>query len=116
MKSKTLFAGALVTTTAVNILFASDAHAWEPNGWKQAGKDCYTYDGTGIGGVYRDNHQYHKFEKKNDGSKFGVYKNKNKWIEKGVSLAVANAKMNAVCEGGYYGGTSSDDPRDQPSY
>ena len=35
---------------------------------------------------------------------------------KGVTLAEANAKMNEKCDGAYYGGTSSDDPRDQPSY
>ena len=47
----------------------------------------------------------------------GVSKeNDKKWIMKGVTLAEANAKMNEKCEFGYYGGTSSDDPRDQPSY
>ena len=115
MRFKTLFAGALMTATAVNIL---PAHAGFPNGWEQAGSKCYEYDSTAnLGSAYRGkNSIYHKLQKKSDSSKYGVYRNEKKWIIKGVSLAVANAKMNEKCEMGYYGGTSSTDPRDQPSY
>ena len=118
MRFNTLFSGALVATSAVNILLASAAHAGIPNGWEQAGSRCYAYDSEGNwGSAYRDSNPYYrKLQKKSDSSKYGVHKNDKKWIMKGVTLAEANAKMNEKCEFGYYGGTSSDDPRDQPSY
>ena len=107
-----------MATTAVNILLPSAAHAGFPNGWKQAGSKCYEYDSAAnMGSAFRDgNPYYHKLEKRSNSSLFGVYRNEKKWIIKGVSLAVANAKMNEMCEGGYYGGTSSTDPARQPSW
>ena len=39
------FAGALVATTAANVLLASDAYASSlPNGWMQVGKSCTSPD------------------------------------------------------------------------
>ena len=39
-----LFSGALVATTAANVLLASDAYAFTPpNGWTQEGKKCSYY-------------------------------------------------------------------------
>ena len=94
MRFITLFSGALVATTAVNILLSSDAHAgYPPNGWSQVGKSC--------GNVPSPNNSstYYKLQKNNDSSKWGVYRNKNTWQgnTKGVSLEVANAKMNQMC-------------------
>ena len=41
MKFITFFTGALVATTATNILLSSDAYAVSlPNGWKQVGQSC----------------------------------------------------------------------------
>ena len=45
MKFITLFAGALVATTAANVLLASDAYAVSlPNGWTQVGQSCRPAD------------------------------------------------------------------------
>ena len=94
MRFISLFSGALVATAAVNILLSSDAHAgYPPNGWSQVGQSC--------GNVPSPNNSstYYKLQKNNDSSKWGVYRNKNTWQgnTKGVSLEVANAKMNDKC-------------------
>jgi len=97
MRFISLFSGALVATTAVNILLSSDAHAapvigtWEPNGWTQVGKACGDPDKYLI-----------KLQKNSDKSKYGVYKLGYKvndgWTGvKGKSLVKANRKMNLDC-------------------
>jgi hypothetical protein len=96
MKFITLFAGALVATTAANVLLSSDAYAaYPPNGWTQKGKTCYNeqvYESTNKSTVYAK-------LKKSSGI-YGVYnKSGNKWVSdyKGVSLEEANTKMNSNC-------------------
>ena len=93
MRFFTLFAGALVATTAANILLASDAYAgFPPNGWSQVGKSCDKMGNhPAVVGT-----RYHKL-KKNDGSTYGVYRNKKTWQQKGIGEGVANAKMNSLC-------------------
>ena len=92
MRFKTLFSGALVTATAVNILLASAAHAgFPPNGWKQVGQGCFS--SLTIG----ESDDYHKLQKKSDNSKYGVYRNKKNWVQKGITLDAANSKMNEKC-------------------
>ena len=92
MRFITLFSGALVATTALNILLASDAHAWEPNGWSQVGQSC------GNKPSPNNSDSYYKL-RKGKTSKYGVYRNKKTWQGniKGVTLAEANAKMNEKC-------------------
>ena len=103
MRFITLFSGALVATTAANILLSSDAHAapvigaWEPNGWTQVGKACGDSDKYLV-----------KLQKNSDSSKYGVYKLGNEvkdgWTGvKGVSLVKANRKLNSDCYCGYSG-------------
>ena len=92
MRFFTLFAGALVGTTAANILLASYAYAgFPPNGWKQVGQGCFS--SLTIG----ESDDYHKLQKKNDSSKYGVYRNRKTWQQKGITLDAANAKMNEKC-------------------
>ena len=99
MKFITLFAGALVATTAANILLASDAYAVSlPNGWTQVGKSCYTNQGssrsTGSGITY------YKLAKTGT-TQYGVYNGtESKWVKdyKGVTKKEANAKMNSHCD------------------
>ena len=87
MRFITLFAGTLVATTAANILLASDAHAgFPPNGWSQVGKSC-EWDGN----------TYHKLRKNSQQSKYGVYRNKKTWQNKGMKLADVNTKMEELC-------------------
>ena len=90
MKFITLFAGALVATTAANILFATDAYAgFPPNGWTQVGKSCEK------GGWPPT---YYKLRKNSDNSVYGVHKNKDTWVgSKNLTLEEANAKMNDKC-------------------
>ena len=102
MKFNTLFSGALVATTAVNILLSSAAHAgFPPNGWKQVGKYCCAFrNSPGCSdSAYRKNNQYHKLQKISDSSKYGVYRNKSTWQgnTKGITLAEVDAKMNELC-------------------
>ena len=87
------FAGALVATTAANVLLASDAYAFTPpNGWTQVGKSCDTSNG--------DNTLY-KLRKNSDHSIYGVYKTQytgGSWDgSKDLTLAEANTKMNDKC-------------------
>ena len=91
MRFITLFSGALVATTAVNILLASDAHAgFPPNGWEQVGKSCAQwYPGT--------TNNFYKLRKKSDKSIYGVYRNKKNWKKKGLTLVEANREMNRNC-------------------
>ena len=108
MRFITLFSGALVATTAVNILLSSAAHAgFPPNGWKQVGKDCCAFiNSPGCSdSAYRKNNQYHKLQKKSDSSKYGVYRNKSTWQgnTKGITLAEVDAKMNELCSVVSYG-------------
>ena len=92
MRFNTLFSGALVATSAVNILLASAAHAgFPPNGWKQVGQGCFS--SLTIG----ESDDYHKLQKKSDNLKYGVYRNKKNWVQKGITLDAANAKMNEKC-------------------
>ena len=83
-----LFAGALVATTAANVLLASDAYAFSPpNGWTQVGKSC---DGASISKLYK--------LAKTGTTLYGVYNGEsNQWIEKDISLQEANTKMNNSC-------------------
>ena len=108
MRFITLFTGALVATTAVNILLSSDAHAgYPPNGWKQRGEKCCKFDQGLVctDTTYRKNVTYNKLQKKNDSSKYGVYRNKSSWQgnTKGISLAEVDAKMNELCGLSCYG-------------
>jgi len=109
MKFITLFSGALVATTAVNILLSSDAHAgYPPNGWKQVGQKCCLFYSLGTECTStgnRTNITFNKLQKKNDSSKYGVYRNKTKWQgnTKGITLAQVNAKMNELCSVSSYG-------------
>tara|TARA_A100000164_G_C21441619_1_gene555750 strand:- start:31 stop:354 length:324 start_codon:yes stop_codon:yes gene_type:complete len=90
MRFVTLFSGALVATTAVNILLASDAHAgWLPNGWEQMGKSCEWQGNT-----------YHKLRRKNRKGVWGVYRNKKTWQQKGINQKQVNEKMNGLCNCG----------------
>ena len=96
MRFITLFSGALVATTAVNILLASDAHAgFPPNGWEQVGKSC-------DGDQKYTNNTYTKLRKKSDNSKYGIWRNKDKsnggsWQQKGIPFGKTNNKMNDFC-------------------
>ena len=90
MRFITLFAVALVATTAANILLASDAYAgFPPNGWSQVGKVCN-----------ESGDQYHKLRKNSDQSKYGVYRNKKSWVQKGVTKSAASSKMREKCNCG----------------
>ena len=100
MRFFTLFAGALVATSAVNILLASDAYAgFPPNGWEQKGRFCRANYGPNA-----DGNKYHKLRKKSDNSKYGVYRNEKSWVQKGKTLSEINDKMNEKC-GCIYGGS-----------
>jgi len=109
MRFITLFSGALVATTAVNILLAGDAHAgYPPNGWKQVGQKCCKFRTIGSGcpdSGYRKNVTFNKLQKNNDSSKYGVYRNKKEWQgnTKGITLAQVDAKMNELCSVSSYG-------------
>ena len=90
------FAGALLATTAANVLLASDAYAFSPpNGWRQVGKFCQQTRGqqTGV--------SLHKLVKTGT-TLYGVYngskREENKgWVKKDISLQEANAEMNDKC-------------------
>ena len=90
------FAGALVATTAANVLLASDAYAFTPpNGWTQVGKYCK--DNTSDTDLY-------KLRKNSDHSIYGIYKiipsefSGGSWDgSKDLTLAEANTKMNDKC-------------------
>ena len=88
MKFINLFAGALVATTAANVLLASDAYASSlPNGWTQVGKSC---NGASMNKLYKLS--------KTGTTLYGVYNGmESKWIEKDISLQEANAEMNDKC-------------------
>ena len=106
MRFNTLFSGALVAASAVNILLASAAHAgFPPNGWKQVGKYCCAFiNGPGCSdSYYRKNNQYHKLQKKSDSSKYGVYRNQSTWQTKGITLTEVDDKMNELCSVNSYG-------------
>ena len=93
MKFITLFAGALVATTAANILLASDAYAFSPpNGWTQVGKWCTPAKYYGVA----PGTQYCKLRNNSNKSVYGVYT--NGWVgSKNLTLAEANTKMNDKC-------------------
>ncbi len=94
MRFITLFSGALVATTAVNILLPSDAHAgYPPSGWSQVGKSC------GNKPSPNNSDTYYLLQKNGQSSKWGVYRNKKTWQGniKGVSEKRAKAKMNDMC-------------------
>ena len=100
MRFITLFSGALVATTAVNILLSSAAHAgYPPNGWSQVGKSC------GNKPSPHNSSTYYKLQKNSDGSKYGVYRNKSTWQgnTKGITLAEVDDKMNELCSVVSYG-------------
>ena len=90
------FAGALVATTAANVLLASDAYAsinhqlTPPNGWTQQGKSCQYYAEV-----------FYKLRKDSNHSMYGVYRKNTtapypeNWVEKDITLAEANAEMNS---------------------
>ena len=90
MKFINFFAGALVASTAANVLLASDAYASSlPNGWMQVGKSCTSPD---------QERAYTKLRKDSNHSMYGVYKgatDDNEWDEKDITLAEANALMNS---------------------
>ena len=95
-----LFAGALVATTAANVLLASDTYAFPPNGWTQVGKGCdsKTFDEMG------DPIDYYKLRKDSNQSMYGVYKSGDSgdsWDKKDITLAEANARINSIngCSG-----------------
>jgi hypothetical protein len=91
VKFITLFAGALVVTTAANVLLASDAYAgFPPNGWTQVGKSCCYLPAS------RCTTDYYKLRKNSNKSVYGVYA--NGWVgSKDLTLEQANTKMNDKC-------------------
>ena len=99
MRFKTLFSGALVATTAVNILLASAAHAGIPNGWKQVGSECTKGAEQLQANSMWGRDKYKKLQKKSDSSKYGVYRNGKSWQgnTKGISLSAVNKKMHELC-------------------
>ena len=99
MKFIIFVAGALVATTAANVLLASDAYAFTPpNGWTQVGKGC---DAAGY--TISSQYQYYKLRKDSNQSMYGVYKTTgDSWDKKDITLAEANALMNSktgTCSG-----------------
>ena len=98
MKFINFFAGALVATTAANVLLASDAYAFTPpNGWTQVGQGCSS--NTQGNDPFSISISRYKLRKDSNHSMYGVYNGNNTWDEKDITLAEANAKMNSKTGG-----------------
>ena len=98
MKFINFFAGALVVTTAANVLLPSDAYSFGTmKEWTQMGKACFNYSGgTQTAGEYHTGTVVGSYRKlKSKTTNMYAIRSGGTWVtSQNLTLAEANAQMN----------------------